>query len=180
MIWILLIVYQIKHFVADYPLQVNQTILGKYMLGKFGSGNTWIVPLAAHAGVHAVMTFLIALCFQSWIIALLIGLLDAGVHFAVDRIKASPELLGRFKSLTKTEYYEYIAKTKELESVMQINTAHNDSSVDRAIEAHAALNDLKIQWAEKERSNKFFWWSLGGDQMAHHLTHYLLIFLILL
>ena len=27
--------------------------------------------------------------------------------------------------------------------------------------------------------NKYFWWSLGGDQMWHHLTHYLIIYLVI-
>ena len=36
MIYLLLVIYQIKHFLCDYPLQ------GKFMLGKFKGGLEWI------------------------------------------------------------------------------------------------------------------------------------------
>jgi hypothetical protein len=144
MIWLLLVVYQIKHFLADYPLQ------GKFMLGKFLPFPKFILPLLAHASVHSVFTFLIAWCFKDWHFALALGLGDGIVHFIVDRIKASPELGGRFKALTKETYTALMAP---------------DVKPD---ERAAAL-----------KSNTYFWWALGADQMAHHLTHYLLIYLIL-
>jgi hypothetical protein len=114
-IWALLVIYQFKHFVADYPLQ------GRYMLGKFKSGREWILPLAAHATVHFAFTFAICLAVRPTF-ALPLALLDFCVHFVVDRVKASPHLLGRFKP-----------------------------------------------------TQPYFWWALGADQMAHHLTHYLII-----
>ena len=97
MIYLLLVIYQLKHFICDFLLQ------GKYMLGKFKGGNEWILPLAAHAGVHGVATFLIALCFKPKS-AFLIALFDMVVHFTMDRIKASPNMLGRFKPLTAETY----------------------------------------------------------------------------
>lgn len=114
----LLILFQLKHFVADYPLQ------NRYMLGKFKETG-WIKPLAAHCSVHAAMTFGIAMFFVSPVIAAALALLDFAFHFAMDRIKASPKMLGRF--------------------------THIDPK---------------------------FWWSLGVDQMFHHLTHYLIIYWI--
>lgn len=118
----LLVSFQIKHFACDYPLQ------GRFMLGKFKSGMEWVLPLAAHAVVHAVGTFLIALA-STWSprLALQLATVDYLVHFVVDRVKASPNLLGRWKP-----------------------------------------------------DNKYFWWALGADQMAHHLTHYVLIVVIML
>lgn len=113
----LLVIFQVKHFICDFPLQ------GKYMLGKFKSGNEWIVPLTAHCAVHMIATFLIVFQFGLRL-AFLCSALDLSVHFVVDRIKASPNMLGRFKP-----------------------------------------------------DNKFFWWSLGFDQMAHHLTHYFIIYI---
>lgn len=120
-LFILLILFQLKHFIADYPLQ------GQYMLGKFKSGTEWILPLTAHSSVHAIGTFIISILFVPFNIALSLAVLDFGLHFVMDRIKASPNILGRF-------------------------------SMD----------------------NKYFWWSLGFDQMFHHLTHYLIVFIILL
>lgn len=118
MIWKLLVVYQLKHFLADFPLQ------GRYMLGKFKSGTEWILPLAAHASVHAAFTAIIVTAAHRtellWLAAL-----DFAVHFIVDRLKASPNLGGRWK-MDKPQ----------------------------------------------------FWWALGADQMAHHLTHYFIIWKI--
>lgn len=113
-IFTLLIIYQIKHFLCDYPLQIP------YMLQKI-SKDKWILPLASHAGVHALFTLIIVLVVNAnlWWLAIF----DFVIHFTMDRIKASPNLLNRF-----------------------------------------------------EISNKFFWWSLGFDQMVHHLTHYVIIF----
>lgn len=110
----LLIIYQLKHFLADFPLQ------GRYMLGKFKGGTEWILPLAAHASVHWLFTLVICLAIKPamWPLAFL----DFGVHFCVDRLKASPNFGGRWK-MDKPQ----------------------------------------------------FWWALGADQMAHHLTHYFII-----
>lgn len=130
MIWALLVVYQLKHFIADYPLQ------GQYMLRKFLPTPHWILPLAAHAGVHAAMTATIALCVRPHA-ALWLALFDFAAHFTVDRLKASPNLGGRFKPLTKDTY----------------PTATDD----------------------QKKSNTYFWWAIGADQTAHHLTHYALI-----
>lgn len=123
---ILAVLFQIKHFLCDYPFQTP------YMLGKFKGGTAWILPLASHATVHLAGT---ATTMNLW--ALMTGthwplwiaflpLLDFAVHFAVDRIKASPEWGGRWKP-----------------------------------------------------DSRYFWWALGADQAAHHITHYGIIALIL-
>jgi hypothetical protein len=99
--FILSIAFQIKHFVADYPLQ------NEYMLGKFKGGLDWIKPLAAHCAVHGAMTFFILLLLCHWLsfpMILFLTVLDMGIHFVMDRIKASPNLLGVFKPLTKETY----------------------------------------------------------------------------
>lgn len=159
MIFLLLIIYQIKHFLCDFPLQ------GRYMLGKFKPGNEWILPLLAHASVHGVATFLIALCFKTKI-AFWVALFDMAIHFTMDRIKASPNMLGRFKALSGTEY---MALAKE----------HQNAGI------NGFLNlDLKEFAKQKEiektfRSNTYFWWSLGLDQGVHHLTHYAIIWCLL-
>lgn len=116
-IFILLIVFQVKHFISDFPLQ------NEYMLGKM-QRHGWAVPLACHASVHAIFTSIIVMFVNAelWWIALI----DFVVHFTVDRIKASPNMLNR--------------------------------------------------WGP---DNKYFWWALGGDQMAHHLTHYYFIYLLI-
>ena len=117
MLFVLLIAFQLKHFLADYPLQ------GRYMLGKFKETG-WILPLACHSGIHALFTFSIAVFF-GFEIALGVALLDFVIHFVVDRLKVSFS-----KGVTTQE--------------------------------------------------PKFWWYLGLDQMAHHLTHYAIILILIL
>ena len=118
-IFILLIAFQVKHFLCDYPLQTE------FMLGK-SKLDGWVLPLQQHCIVHATGTLLILgfLTDISYIVAY--AFLDFTLHFIMDRVKASPNILGRFKS-----------------------------------------------------DNKYFWWALGGDQAWHHLTHYLIIYLVI-
>lgn len=114
----LLALFQLKHWLCDYPLQ------RPYMLKKFRGGSEWVLPLAAHAGVHGGFTLAIALLVSPalwWL-----SLVDFTVHFAVDRIKAAPTWGGRWKP-----------------------------------------------------NQPYFWWALGADQAAHHLTHYFVIFCLL-
>lgn len=173
MIWLLLVLYQIKHFVADYPLQND------YMLGKFKGYPDYVKPLLAHVAVHGVFSFAIAACFRTPGEALALGLFDAAIHFAVDRVKASPEMGGRFKALTKKDFEEHMGKVKELREKMNIPDIHTVAQLDLALQASDELNEEQIDWAERRKSNKLFWWALGADQTAHHLTHYLLIWGIL-
>ena len=123
-IFFLLILFQIKHFLCDFPLQ------GKYMLGKFKLGKDWILPLMSHAGVHFLGTLSIISIFNIFHHVpkslYFLALMDFCIHFVVDRIKASPNLLGRWKP-----------------------------------------------------DSRYFWWALGADQFMHHMTHYLIIFMLL-
>lgn len=156
-LFVLLIVYQIKHFLADYPLQ------GAYMLKKFMGGWDWVLPLAAHAGVHGLFTLAICLIVAPtmWWLALV----DFVIHFTMDRIKASPNLLGRFKALSGSEFMQI---KPLLEDVERWQGAGYTNFPDDHKDALARM-----------RNNTYFWWSLGLDQMVHHLTHYLIIFLLL-
>lgn len=103
-VWWLLIAYQVKHFLCDYPLQ------NEYMLGKFKPGFRFIVPLASHSGVHLIGTLMISFCYlyHKGVLrindVLLLSFFDFTVHFSMDRIKASPNFLGRFKALSGKEF----------------------------------------------------------------------------
>lgn len=109
-IWliILLVLFQIKHYVVDFKIQLDDP----NNMRKFDSHN-WVLPLLKHANQHAVGSTAIALVFlvsngmNEWYHALVlpsIYLFDLIVHFSMDRIKASPNLLGRFKYPSK-EYF---------------------------------------------------------------------------
>lgn len=88
LIFILLIMFQLKHFICDYLLQ------NRYMLGKAGKDN-WFKPLLAHSSVHSLGT-LIIVSFLNIKLAFILALLDLILHFIVDRIKASPYMLNRW------------------------------------------------------------------------------------
>jgi len=90
---ILNLAFALKHLLADYIFQTP------YMLPK-SKLHDWVLPLALHSAVHAGFTFMITLIS---IIALdlpethmWIPVFDFVIHFIIDRIKASPNLLNRF------------------------------------------------------------------------------------
>ena len=159
-LFVLLVVYQLKHFLADYIFQ------GEYMLGKFKPGWTFVGPLLAHVAVHGAMTLLIAVtsvifmgATDAYFVltrALAIAGLDVIVHFFMDRIKAGPRYMGRWKALSANEFPNVMQELK------------------CDVDEHAAKARKRL------RDNVLFWWALGFDQMVHHLTHYACILLILL
>lgn len=159
-VFALLLIYQAKHFLADYPLQ------NSYMLGKFKPGWDFVGPLATHAGMHALLTFFIAF-FWLWkpfqntplLVPAGLALFDFVVHFVMDRIKAGPHWLGRFKPLD--------ARCYALEVHVAGDTVHGEFWDHLRPKARAAL-----------RGNTYFWWALGFDQMVHHLTHYAIIYIL--
>ncbi|MEO1251856.1 MAG: DUF3307 domain-containing protein [Pseudomonadota bacterium] len=120
-IFALLLAFQVKQFLGDYVFQTTWMVSGK---SKSGAG--FIFPLSVHVMVHAVMTYGIVMVVNPSLWYLF--LLDFFAHFAMDRIKASPTLLGRFSDTTKQTY----------------------------------------------------WMTFGFDQMVHHLTHYIVIFVLLM
>jgi len=92
------VLFQIKHFLCDFVLQ------NKYMLGKFKPAPHYIEPLAAHCTVQALGSAVAILSiFGNIDVKLLytLLLLDFVTHFIIDRVKASPEILGRFKQDNK-------------------------------------------------------------------------------
>ena len=122
------------------------------MLGKF-KDKGWVKPLLAHVGVHGLLTVLIC-SYVSFKLAIPLALLDMAIHFTMDRIKSSSKLLGRYKPVTSMQMMQIL--------LFKQQKGYLDPLMVKA------LND-----------NKLFWWSLGLDQMVHHLTHYLVIFLLL-
>lgn len=151
-IFALLLLFQVKHYIADYPLQ----LCNRYMLGKFKEGWDFVQPLAAHCLVHAFMSFfIVAILTNDSILAIKLGLFDFTVHFIMDRIKAGPKYLGKYKAINEFEWKSY---RNEIES------GHNEFE---AI--------LERRFKESNASYN----ALGIDQMVHHITHYVIIYFIL-
>ena len=76
----LFLAFLAKHFVADFLLQTHWMPIGKE--GR----DHWIAPLAVHAGIHGLLTGLIAAWFAPHYLWL--GAVDFVIHFAIDRGKA--------------------------------------------------------------------------------------------
>lgn len=72
--------FALKHFLADFVLQLNWMATGKEQV------RGWAVPLAAHAGCHAVLTLLLVLVIAPGLWWL--GPVDFLVHGGIDRAKA--------------------------------------------------------------------------------------------
>jgi hypothetical protein len=175
MIWILLVIMQFKHFIADYPLQ------GKYMLGKFKETG-WVKPLAAHCAVHYLFTLVISFVTLMYansfsqvpsslvtlfLVSNALGFLDFTIHFIMDRIKASPKLLGKYKALSQNEFKALLTEQAELKKIKDFTNKH---ALDTAM--------YNIKARNKFKENTYFWYSLGLDQMVHHLTDLLIVFLL--
>lgn len=90
-------VFQLKHFIADFPLQ------SRYMLQKTRSDWAFIPPLALHSAIHAAMTLAIVAYFRSdlWWLAVF----DFIIHFVMDRIKSGPRYLGRFNDTKQNGFW---------------------------------------------------------------------------
>ncbi len=119
-VFLMLVVFQLKHLAGDFLLQNGWMVDGK---SRRGPG--FVFPLTVHVLVHALITLIIILVVNPalWLLALV----DFVAHFGMDRIKASPLMLGRFTDTNKQS----------------------------------------------------FWVPFGVDQMVHHLTHYLIIWQLL-
>ena len=108
---------------------------------------------------------------------LLFGLptLDFVIHFIMDRIKASPKMLGRFTALSKEEMITLIEKEKHATKQIWESDLGGRINVPLFESACKTLNEVE----SKKKSNVLFWWSLGVDQAVHHLTDILLIYFIM-
>lgn len=162
-IFMLLVIFEIKHDLADFEWQ------NAYMLQKFKADWGFFKPLAVHCAVHAFCTFFIVWAWY-WhtpnmpILSILaIPALDFITHFVMDRIKAGPKYLGRFKTINEFEYN------------------YHQQEINRAVKEGAIYNCHKAEnlFYSRMRSNNCFWSSLGFDQGFHHIIHYLIIYLLM-
>jgi len=96
-LFILLVLFQIKHFLADFVFQ------NVWMLQKSQPGWNFVPPLSLHCGIHAVSTLAIVLYIQPslwWL-----SLVDFAIHFVMDRVKAGPRYMGRWSDVRSHGYW---------------------------------------------------------------------------
>lgn len=111
-IFALLIIFQIKQFLADFYLQRS------YMLKKVRPGWNFVGPLASHAAVHGVCTGLICLWARPeyWWLCFV----DFGVHFFIDRLRSSPRFLGRYSDVRESVYWWILGADQMLHHLTHI------------------------------------------------------------
>lgn len=81
MIFTLLFLLVLKHFIADFVLQSEYQVRQK---GRYGAGGG-----IEHAGIHGLFTTLILFSFlESAMPAMVFGLIDSVVHYHIDYVKA--------------------------------------------------------------------------------------------
>lgn len=68
-----------KHFIADFVLQTDRHIAGKYVYGRWAG--------IEHSLYHAILTIGVVIPFVSVSVAALIALIDLVVHYHLDYIK---------------------------------------------------------------------------------------------
>jgi len=118
-LFFLLVLFQIKHYIADFLLQTDFT-------ENKAKKENWLLPLLAHTATHGLFTLLIVASFVPPVIALGLALFDVVLHSITDRLKASKNL---FRNVEKT--------------------------------------------------GMAYWYGLGLDQMIHHITHYIIILVVI-
>jgi hypothetical protein len=92
-------------------------------------------------------------------------MLDFFAHFVMDRVKASPKLLGRYKVLSATDLTKLLQEQQHLAKLHQIKAIPD--------------GPYKIELVDRKfKENKYFWWALGFDQMVHHLTDLLVVWIV--
>ena len=81
---LILFLFLLKHFLADFVLQPGWMAKGK------AAALGWQIPLALHAAIHGMLTYALVLFLEPsfWWMAIL----DFAVHFAIDRGKAVASL----------------------------------------------------------------------------------------
>jgi hypothetical protein len=171
-IFLLLVIFQIKHFLSDYPLQTQ------FMLGKSKEKLLWVAPLLAHTGVHGLFTLVISLFFAPWYLSLLLALIDMTIHFFMDRIKAAPRLLGKFKVLSANEFTDMHLDQEEFDKTAMAAIANPLSPLEETLKAVHDRSEFIDECKTAKRHNKLFWVALGFDQMIHHLTSILIIYIL--
>lgn len=91
LIFVLLFLFEVKHFICDYPLQNDYIVFGK------GKLKGWVGPLALHSGNHGLGTLFILSMYFDLKLSIFLAVFDFISHFIIDRLKAHPKLLGRYK-----------------------------------------------------------------------------------
>lgn len=88
---ILILAFQVKHFLGDFAFQT-----GPMVMGKGAPGWQFAKPLSIHCLIHSVLTTIVLAAFSILSFWPLI-VIDFVIHFIIDRLKSGPRYAGRVK-----------------------------------------------------------------------------------
>ena len=94
---ILLVALQIKHFVLDFAYQPPYMWMNKGTLGHPGG--------IIHAGLHALMSFILVLTVSSVSVALTVLLFEFVAHYLIDYAKMNINRIKGWKCNTHSEFW---------------------------------------------------------------------------
>ncbi len=97
-IFLLLIIFQLKHFLGDYVFQTAWMVKGKSIPGL-----GFVFPLSVHVFIHASLTLVIVIIVD--ISLWYLFLFDFVAHFVLDRLKSGPRYFGRFTDFNKQSFW---------------------------------------------------------------------------
>jgi hypothetical protein len=75
-IWLILALLFVKHFLADFCWQTDRMIKDKGHFGRLGG--------LQHAGLHGALTYVILVHFLGLQACIMLAVFDAAIHYTVD------------------------------------------------------------------------------------------------
>lgn len=100
--FLILALLGLMHTLADYTHLSTKWMLQAKMEGKP------ILPIMAHAGVHAVLFTFVALFFGTWWQILLVFLIQFGCHFGIDFLKGKMNVWFPTLKSTENKFHWYV------------------------------------------------------------------------
>lgn len=107
-IFLMMMIFQVKHFLADYILQFE------FMYKKKGAAEGWFMPLFAHAAIHGVITAYIVYFFAPSV-AFFALVFDVLTHMVIDRWKAT-----RSAGIEESKFWYYLGADQALHHMVGI------------------------------------------------------------
>lgn len=97
---LLLVFFQVKHFIFDFPLQFPFMYLNKGKYGHWGG--------IAHAALHQVSSFFILVLFTDSITAILLSNIEGWIHYHIDWAKMRLNITTGWGPLNSSEFWTFL------------------------------------------------------------------------
>lgn len=106
----------VKHFIVDFPLQ------GPY---QYTNKGTYLhMGGQLHAGLHGIGTFIVALFFVDFGVAMMIAVADAFIHYHIDWAKVNINKYFKWQSHTSEKFWWLLGFDQLLHTLTYIGFAY--------------------------------------------------------